>query len=152
MHMNTFGIKLLNVILAAAIILGYNGILRNREQNETIAQLEFELENQKQLINQTQEQEHSDSKYQDGVYEGEAEGFGGTIVVQAIIENGSITSLSIVSAEHEDAAYLDAAVAVIDRMLDTQSVDVDTVSGATFSSNGIIHAAEAALRKAEEAK
>ena len=50
----------------------------------------------------------------------------------------------------EDTAYLDAASAVIDSILEQQSTDVDTVSGATFSSNGILHAAEDALRKAEK--
>lgn len=150
--MGTFGIKLLNVLLIVGVILGYNGILRNREQTETIAELKFELENQKLLTNQVQQPEETESKYQDGIYEGEAEGFGGTVTVQAVIENGVITELNLVSADHEDEAYLNAAIAVIDSMLDMQSAEVDTVSGATFSSNGIIHAAEEALRKAEKAK
>ncbi|MGN0593254.1 MAG: FMN-binding protein [Ruminococcus sp.] len=149
--MNTFGIKLLNILLVAAIIFGYNEILRNREQTETIAELEFELEYQKQQMNQNQNQEpeKTKSKYHDGIYEGEAEGFGGTIAVQVCIENGIITELCIVSAKREDEAYLNAASAVIDRILDMQSAEVDSIIGATFSSNGIIRASEAALRKAE---
>ncbi|MBQ8515103.1 MAG: FMN-binding protein [Ruminococcus sp.] len=150
--MGTFGIKLLNLLMAVAVILGYNVTLRNREQTETIAELEFELENQKFLTSQNQEQGETESKYQDGVYEGQAEGFGGMIAVQAVIENNMIAELNIVSAEHEDEAYLKAAAAVIDSMLEAQSAEADIVSGATFSSNGIIHAAEEALRKAEEAK
>ena len=150
--MGTFGIKLLNTFLAIVVILGYNVVLQNREQTETIAKLEFELENQKLLTDQNQEQEEKESRYNDGIYEGQAEGFGGMVAVQAVIENGVITELNLISADHEDEAYLNAAVAVFDSMLDMQSAEVDTVSGATFSSNGIINAAENALRKAEKTK
>ena len=38
---------------------------------------------------------------------------------------------------------------MIDRILEAQSTDVDTVSGATFSSTGILMAVEDALGKAE---
>ena len=72
------------------------------------------------------------------------------VAVELTVENGKITDLTITSAEKEDTAYLDAASAVIDSILEQQSTDVDTVSGATFSSNGILHAAEDALRKAEK--
>ena len=93
-----------------------------------------------------------DSPYQDGVYEGEAQGYGGTVAVELTIENGKFTDLTVVSAEKEDAAYFDAASSLLDAILEEQSTDVDTVSGATFSSNGIIHATEDALRKAEKSE
>lgn len=151
--MNMFWIKLLNFLLVIAVILGYNGILYSRKQAETIAQLEFELENQQQInLAQQQTVQTTDSNYQDGVYEGSAEGFGGPIVMQTVIENGKLTELNIISADKEDEAYLDAASALIEQILEEQSADVDTVSGATFSSNGIINATAEALRKAEGAK
>lgn len=43
----------------------------------------------------------------------------------------------------------DMAVGVIDAMLETQSSEVDAVSGATFSSNGIKAAVAEALQEAE---
>ena len=49
----------------------------------------------------------------------------------------------------EDSAYLSQAESVIDSILSAQSTDVDTVSGATFSSTGILNAVDAALGKAE---
>ena len=67
-------------------------------------------------------------------------------------KNGKFTELTVVSAEKEDAAYFDAASSLLDTILEEQSTDVDTVSGATFSSNGIIHATEDALRKAEKSE
>lgn len=149
--MKTFGIKLLNAVLIVTVILGYNVVLHNREQNEKITQLQFELENNQQNKNQIQEQQKDENiKYIDGIYEGEADGYGGTVIVQVSIENDTLKELNIISAEKEDKAYFDAAIAVIDSILEKQSTDVDTVSGATFSSNGIIHATENALRKAEK--
>lgn len=82
----------------------------------------------------------------------EAQGYGGTVAVELTIENGKFTDLTVVSAEKEDAAYFDAASSLLDTILEEQSTDVDTVSGATFSSNGIIHATEDALRKAEKSE
>lgn len=149
--MKTFGIKLLNAVLIVTVILGYNLVLHNREQNEKITQLQFELENNQQNKNQIQEQQKDENiKYIDGIYEGEADGYGGTVIVQVSIENDTLKELNIISAEKEDKAYFDAAIAVIDSILEKQSTNVDTVSGATFSSNGIIHATENALRKAEK--
>lgn len=151
--MKTFGIKLLNAVLIVTVILGYNVVLHNREQNEKITQLQFELENNQQNKNQIQEQQKDENiKYIDGIYEGEADGYGGTVIVQVSIENDTLKELNIISAEKEDKAYFDAAIAVIDSILEKQSTDVDTVSGATFSSNGIIYATENALRKAEKIK
>ena len=74
------------------------------------------------------------------------------VAVELTIENGKFTDLTVVSAEKEDAAYFDAASSLLDTILEEQSTDVDTVSGATFSSNGIIHATEDALRKAEKSE
>ena len=60
-----------------------------------------------------------------------------------------ITSINVVSAPGEDSAYLSQAESVIDSILSAQSTDVDTVSGATFSSTGILNAVDDALGKAE---
>ena len=55
----------------------------------------------------------------------------------------------LLSAPGEDSAYLSQAESVIDSILSAQSTDVDTVSGATFSSTGILNAVDEALGKAE---
>ncbi len=88
------------------------------------------------------------SAYNDGTYTGTAEGFGGDITVQVTISDGKIVSIAIVSAEYETASYLAKAEAVIDSILAAQSPNVDTISGATYSSNGIINAVKKALSKA----
>lgn len=86
--------------------------------------------------------------YVDGTYEGTAEGFGGDITVQVKVSNGKIASITIVSAEDETPSYLSQAEAVIDKMIKAQSPAVDVVSGATYSSTGIINATSQALNKA----
>ena len=93
--------------------------------------------------------ETADPVYKDGTYTGDGQGFGGNIQVQITIADDTLTDIQVVSAEKEDSAYLSQGKAVIDRILEAQSTDVDTVSGATFSSTGILMAVEDALGKAE---
>ena len=83
----------------------------------------------------------------DGVYYGTAEGFQSDITVAVTVKDQTITGIQVQS-QGDDAAFFNRAIAVIDKMVQTQSTAVDTVSGATFSSNGIIHAVEAALASA----
>lgn len=91
----------------------------------------------------------SDYVYKDGTYTGEAEGYGGTIQVEVTLAGDEITSINVVSAPGEDSAYLSQAESVINSVISAQSTDVDTVSGATFSSTGILNAVDEALGKAE---
>ena len=91
----------------------------------------------------------ADPVYKDGTYIGDGQGFGGNIQVQITIADDTLTDIQVVSAEKEDSAYLSQGKAVIERILEAQSTDVDTVSGATFSSTGILMAVEDALGKAE---
>ena len=48
----------------------------------------------------------------------------------------------------KDPEYLDAASALVDSVTEAQSADVDTVSGATLSSNGILEAVRDCLTQA----
>ena len=88
------------------------------------------------------------SPYTDGVYEGTAEGFGGPVSVEVTIDGGDITEIRLLDVSGEDPAYLLQVESLLDQMLQTQGVDVDTISGATFTSKGLIHAVTEALRKA----
>ncbi len=88
------------------------------------------------------------STWIDGSYTGSGVGFGGTITVTVTIEGDAITNISIDSAANEDNSYLATAMAIVDNILKAQSADVDTISGATFSSTGIREAVTAALEQA----
>lgn len=166
-------VRSLNLAVIAAVLLSYNTVLDRREKEDQIAQLSAELETtklQKESLEAAakttqnaaaSEEAASDasaadtddtaaSPYLDGTYEGEAEGFGGMITVQVTVENGQMTDLSILSADGEDSAYLSNAKDIIPKILEAQSADVDTISGATFSSTGIKNATAEALEKAEK--
>ena len=97
----------------------------------------------------TDETEAEDLVYKNGTYTGDGQGFGGNIQVQVTLENDTITDIQVVSAPGEDSAYLSQGQGVISTILAAQSTDVDTISGATFSSTGIINAVNDALGKAE---
>ncbi|MBQ3782051.1 MAG: FMN-binding protein [Lachnospiraceae bacterium] len=88
--------------------------------------------------------------YEDGTFEGSADGFGGKIIVAVELKEDEILSVSIKEAKGEDANYLTMAKAVLKTMAEKQSTEVDIVSGATYSSKGIINATKAALQKAEK--
>jgi uncharacterized protein with FMN-binding domain len=96
-----------------------------------------------------EESDDSENVYKDGAYTGSAQGFGGAITVQVTLANDEITDIQVTSAPGEDSAYLSQGEGVISSIISAQSTDVDTVSGATFSSTGIINAVVDALGKAE---
>lgn len=72
------------------------------------------------------------------------------IEVEVKIEKHKVAEVNIVSADGEDGSYLSMAEDIIPKIVEAQSTDVDTISGATFSSTGIKNAAKEALEKAVE--
>ena len=99
----------------------------------------------------SEETDDSDNVYKNGTFEGSGTGYGGTITVQVTLEDDTIIAVSVVSAPGEDSAYLSQGENVINSIISEQSTDVDTISGATFSSTGILEAVNDALSKAENA-
>ena len=81
----------------------------------------------------------------DGTYKGSANGYGGKVTVNVAVSKKTMTAIDIVSAPGETDSFFQRAKGVIDEMLTAQSTDVDVVSGATYSSNGIIGAVKNAL-------
>ena len=150
--MNGFKIRTASLLAVLCILFGYNKVLDNREKEEEYARLRAEVD---ALEGYIQEEGNRDAvlneagAYTDGEWEGKAQGFGGPVAVKVTVEQGMITDITLVSAEKEDQAYLSMAEDVIPAMIGAQSADVDTVTGATFSSTGIRDAAAQALEKAE---
>ena len=88
-------------------------------------------------------------RYPDGSWQGTGEGFGGPVSVEVVVDNGNITEIRILSAEFEDAAYLDMARSILPLMIEKQDPGVDAASGATMTSTGIKNAVAAALKAGE---
>lgn len=128
-----FIMRAVNLCLIVGICIGYHQIATVRAEKEAA----IEKENQAAA-----------SIWKDGTYTGEGTGFGGKIVVQVTVTNGSIAKVDITEANGEDSAYFDQAKKLTDIIVKQQTADVDTVSGATYSSKGIIEATQNALKEA----
>ena len=89
----------------------------------------------------------SEVHYADGTHIGTGEGYNGTITVAVRIADGQITGVTVVSTS-DDSSYWQSATAIIDEVVEKQSVDVDSVSGATYSSKGLKEAISNALATA----
>ncbi|ADH97810.1 FMN-binding protein [Salisediminibacterium selenitireducens] len=84
----------------------------------------------------------------DGVYETTGEGYNDDIVVETTIEGGEIVSVEILSHDETYGIGTDATDELPGTIVDANSPDVDGVSGATYSSDGIKEAVRAALEEA----
>ena len=83
----------------------------------------------------------------DGTFQGEGAGKGGMIKVEVVVANGEIAGITVV--EHaETPGFADALDNVGAAMVAQNQVDVDGVTGATLSSNGLKAAVTAALAAA----
>lgn len=85
----------------------------------------------------------------DGTYSGEGEGFNDAIEVDVIVEGGEVVDIEVVSQE-ETPDFWEDGVQTKDDIIAAQSTDVDTETGATASSEGIVEAVQDALAGAED--
>ena len=83
----------------------------------------------------------------DGTFEGAAQGYGGLVHMRVTISNGYIDKVEIADASSEDEAWLEMASVLPDRIVKEQTTEIDTVSGATLTSAGILNATTEALNK-----
>lgn len=93
--------------------------------------------------------EPSSPTYQDGEWMGTAFGYNGDITVSVTIKDGLIEAISVLEGYDDEPYFGNAKKEIPQRIVSAQSAEVDTVSGATFSSKGIIKAVSDALQKAQ---
>lgn len=156
--MHIRGIKALNLVLIFSILCSYQSFAQERavtveayetEKKEADAAWEaYYAAQSKMNASETVQSAEKDSSLHDGTYTGHGTGFGGDVAVQVEITDGKIVSCEVVSAENETPEYLKAAKTLLPDVTETQSADVDTVSGATLSSNGILEAVRDCLTQA----
>ena len=92
----------------------------------------------------------SQGTYKDGTYTGSGQGFkGGTTKVSVTVANGKITNIATLSNGDFPEYYRRASGTIISNIISKQSTSVDTVSGATYSSKGIMSAVANALSQAK---
>lgn len=81
-----------------------------------------------------------------GTYEAEVEGFHGDVKVIVTVDESSIVDIEVTQSETEGLGK-EAVEAIINQVKENQSLNVEVVSGATYSSEAIINALEEALKQ-----
>lgn len=89
------------------------------------------------------------TSYKDGVYEGTGKGFkNGEIKVKVTITDGKIAKVELVSQEKQSYWETMNVASLFDDIVKANGTEIDGVSGATMSSNGVKAAVNDALSKA----
>lgn len=154
--LTAFAPALCGVILVVCMGISLTGYTRPVFQAETGTSFEpeelTETESEKEETTELTEEETETIRevtgafeLEDGIYEGRGTGFAGQIRVAVEVKNKTIQSIEILEVEADDAAFFNRAKGVIDKIIASQSLEVDVISGATYSSNGIIGAVRNAL-------
>ena len=154
MKYRNFVLRTVNLLLILGVLWQYQSTALLRADAVAQRQKEIrEVEDYNASVLQAQqaaEEAKAESGPKDGTYEGSAYGFGDLITVSVTLKDGKMTDISVLSADGEDKPYYKQAISVLGEMLDAQSTDVDTVSGATLTAEGLIDAVADALGKAEK--
>lgn len=148
-----FILRAVNLVLILGVLWQYQNTALLRA--DAMAQRQKEIKeveawNASVLQAQQEAEEEKPTGPKDGTYEGSAYGFGDLITVSVTLKDGKMTDISVLSADGEDKPYYKQAVSVLNEMLSAQSTEVDTVSGATLTADGLIDAVADALGKAAQ--
>ena len=136
-----FFAKAINAALIVALIVAFSGWAAEA--------LAHDVEVQERIM--AAERAASRGAYPtDGVFEGAAQGFGGPVAMRVTIEGGYIDAVEIVDASLEDAPWLEMCLGLPDAIVKAQTTGIDVVSGATYTSSGILNGTTEALRQSLE--
>ena len=152
MKYKNFILRTLDLLLILGVLWLYQSVALTRADAVAARQKEIadaESWTASVLQAQAEQETAADSGYRDGTDEGSAFGVGDEITVSVTIADGKLTDISVLSADGEDKPYYTQSLQVLDKILSAQSTDgIDTVSGATLTSEGLIGAVADALGKA----
>jgi uncharacterized protein with FMN-binding domain len=87
-------------------------------------------------------------RFESGVYDGSAQGYGGPLTVAVETDAASILDIRILQSAEDPFIGGEAIRELVDRVLETDSADLDAVSGATITSEAFFAAVNEALAKA----
>ena len=119
-----------------------------KEKNKKLKELTRDLRNKiEALESEYQKNNASSGKLNDGKYEGVGVGFRGKLKVEVEVKDGKIATVNVLE-NVDDPPYFEKAKALIESIISKQTTEVDAISKATYSSNGIKSAVRDALKKA----
>lgn len=137
------------IIVASIVVVNKFDLFSNVMQPSVDAN-SYELETITEIMTQKNQKEQNNSIYNDGVYFGEGTGFRDeTTKVRVTVSDGIITDIVPISTGDDEAFFNRAFQSISENVKINQNSQVDAVTGATFSSKGIIDAVTDALSKAE---
>ena len=88
--------------------------------------------------------------YNDGEYFGVGSGKCGSIQVKVTIAEGNITAIEVVKSNETNDYMKEAEEYLIPKIIENNTTEgIDSVTGATESSSGLLHAVYAALQEAK---
>ena len=122
----------------------------SKASNEEIIAIDLPKQEESVILSINEEIIEEDIFYKDGKFIGVADGFGPSLTVEVVIENGKIIDLIVLSHNERDAKYYGTPIIKIPLdIIEKQSPYVDTITGATYTSIGIINATIDALQSAK---
>lgn len=83
--------------------------------------------------------------YTDGTYTGSAQGRNGAVGVEVVVSGGSITAITVTESSETEAIFASVERDLIPEIIRTQSLEVDTLAGATISCQAVLDAVAAAI-------
>ena len=128
------------ISLVGNSVFGYTAPKSEKSKNNSENQVEAATTQAKKKTKKANAGDIDLSKIKDGTYEGQANGYRGLVKVSVTVKDHKITAIKVLSNSDDAAFFNRASAGVIKNILAKQSLKVDVVSGATYSSNGIIKA------------
>lgn len=140
---NRLGGNAVTDIVVFGRIAGENAakyVLDNGGNTEATIKVEKETETAKPEV---------DGGYKDGVYTGTGKGNGGDVTVEVTVEGGNIVKIELKDHKETPGIFEGAEAGVSNEIIKTQSTDVESVSGATLTSEAIKTAVAEAIKDAK---
>lgn len=138
------------ISLVGNSVFGYTAPKSEKSKNNSENQVEAATTQAKKKTKKANAGDIDLSKIKDGTYEGQANGYRGLVKVSVTVKDHKITAIKVLSNSDDATFFNRASAGVIKNILAKQSLKVDVVSGATYSSNGIIKAVKNALTGEED--
>lgn len=144
-QVNHLVMAIVSVALISGVIIGGNSILKKSLEAEPSETKASDYSENSEAKEEPVEAAVPKGIYKDGVYEGTGIGFRGETKVSVVVENGLITDIEVVDSQDDEKFLVRAESGVVESIISSQSLEVDAVSGATYSSDGIMEAVRNAV-------
>lgn len=141
-------------VSSEAIIAAVNDALAASAGDDTAAVVTEEEEAEEEVVEEEVEEAEEETSeaagtYNDGTYKATVDGHNGPLELEVTVEDGVISAVDVLSHEETDGISDPAFDEVPAAIVESNSTDVETVSGATVSSEAIIEAVNTALEDAQ---